>query len=251
MPKSPQCANLYTISEANASRQTFFSVPLGDTAISPRPFNRNRFQQKESGKRLRTNERIRVSPIRLIDENDEMLGVVPTDAARLRAQEAGLDLVEVSPSATPPVCKIMDYGKWKYQQQKKEQKAKANTKKTDTKILRMRPRTDKHDRDLKAKHAREFILAGHKVQFILQYRGREMAHRELGEKALREVVETLGDVAKMETPPSMQGRRMSLTVAPDKHRIDMLRKEGKTNQNTTPAESAKNNSASENSDEEK
>ncbi|MFN3166918.1 MAG: translation initiation factor IF-3 [Phycisphaeraceae bacterium] len=193
----------------------------GDTTIA-----RGRFrpQPKETGKRLRTNDQIRISPVRLIDEEDNQVGVVDLDDAKNRAREADLDLVEVSPGSPPtggkegrpPVCKIMDYGKWKYAQQKKEQKAKAHAKKSELKGMRLRPNIDTHDLELKVKKAREFLEDGDKVQFVMLFRGRQMAHKGLALGQMRNICEMLEDVSKIEQDPKMMGRRATMLLAPDK-----------------------------------
>ncbi|MEM7681135.1 MAG: translation initiation factor IF-3 [Planctomycetota bacterium] len=196
-----------------APTATAIAPPIGVCTIARGRF---RAKPKDTSKKLRVNGQIRLSPVRLIDENNEQLGVVETDIAIERAKEAGLDLVEVSPGSTPAVCRIMDYGKWKYDQQKKESKAKSNAKKSELKGMRLRPKIDSHDLGLKLKKAREFLEDGDKVQFVMLFRGREMAHRDLGRKAMLEVVETLGDVSKLEQPPQMAGRRMTMLLTPDR-----------------------------------
>ncbi|NBC11630.1 MAG: translation initiation factor IF-3 [Planctomycetes bacterium] len=166
---------------------------------------------------MRVNDQIRISPVRLIDEEDEMIGVVETDDAKNRARDAGLDLVEVAPHSKPPVCKIMDYGKWKYAQRKKEQKAKAHAKQSELKGMRLRPKIDDHDLGIKVNKARDFLTDGDKVQFTMLFRGREMAHRDLALRQMNQIVETLSDVAKIEQAPKMMGRRATMVLAPDAH----------------------------------
>nr|WP_221435347.1 translation initiation factor IF-3 [Algisphaera agarilytica] len=182
------------------------------------PIARGRFkpQPRETGKRLRINDQIRVSPIRLIDEEDNQIGVVETHEAKDRAREAGLDLVEVSPTASPPVCKIMDYGKWKYAQAKKEQKAKAHAKKSELKGMRLRPNIDAHDLKFKTDKARSFLEDGDKVQFVMLFRGRQMAHQNLARDTMNGIIELLEDVSKIEQPPKMMGRRMTMMLTPDR-----------------------------------
>ena len=189
------------------------SEPPGEPTIA-----RGRFRpkRKDTGKRLRINDQIRLSPIRLIGENNEQIGVIETDEARRRARDAGLDLVEVAPNNKPPVCRIMDYGKWKYAQKKKEQKAKAHAKQSELKGMRLRPKIDDHDLGIKVNKAREFLEDGDKVQFVMLFRGREMAHQNLGYQQMREVVETLADVSKVEAAPKMMGRRMTMVLSPDR-----------------------------------
>ncbi len=132
------------------------------------------------------------------------------------AYDAGLDLVEVSPHSEPPVCRIMDYGKWKYAQRKKEQKAKANVKQSELKGIRLRPKIDPHDLQIKVNKAREFIEEGHKVQFAMLFRGREMAHQDIGYRTMIEISQLLADIAKVEAQTKLIGKRMTLVLAPDK-----------------------------------
>ena len=165
-------------------------------------------------KQLRTNERIRISPIRLIDHENNQVGIVDTARALEMAREVGLDLVEVSPDARPPVCKIIDYGKWKYQQKKKEQKAKSHSKVSEMKEVRLRPSTDDHDLSIKLEKARAFLADGHKVQFTMMFKGRQNAHKDIGYKQFQELVEQFADVAKVEVPARAMGRRMTMIVAP-------------------------------------
>jgi len=139
---------------------------------------------------------------------------VDTDRARQMAKEAGLDLVEVAPNVRPPVCRIMDYGKWKYQQKKKEQKARSHAKQSELKEVRLRPGTDEHDMHIKLERARDFLAEGHKVQFTMMFKGRQMAHRDIGYGQLKQVAEDFADVAKVENPPRAMGRRMTMLVAP-------------------------------------
>ena len=160
------------------------------------------------------NERIRISPIRLIDENNEQVGVIETLEAQKRARAAGLDLVEVAPNSSPPVCRIMDYGKWKYQQKKKEAKAKSHAKQTEIKEVRLRPGTGEHDVQIKTDKARGFFAEGHKVQFVILFRGRQMAHRDIGFRMFERIAEQFSDVAHVEMTPRVQGRRMMMLMAP-------------------------------------
>jgi len=154
--------------------------------------------------------------VRLIDENDEQVGVIDLADAKQRAKDAGLDLVEVSPQSSPPVCKIMDYGKWKYAQRKKEQKARSHTKQSELKGMRLRPKIDSHDLEIKLNKARQFLEEGHKVQFTMLFRGREMAHRDLGLAAMRRIADGLSDISKVEQPAKLQFRRALMVLAPDR-----------------------------------
>ena len=163
---------------------------------------------------MRCNHQIRISPIRLIDQDNNQAGIVEVDQARRMATEADLDLVEVAPNAKPPVCRIMDFGKWKYEQKKKEQKAKVHRHEAIIKEVRMRPKTDIHDQMIKMNRAKEFLAKGNKVQFTMLFRGREMAHIDFAKQNMQAVVDGLAEVAKVEVPARMHGRRMNLTLAP-------------------------------------
>ncbi|HEV2295409.1 MAG TPA: translation initiation factor IF-3 [Tepidisphaeraceae bacterium] len=165
---------------------------------------------------FRHNEQIRISPIFLINDKDEKIGSTSTAEALRMAREAGLDLVEVAPTARPPVCRIMDYGKWRYQQQKKEDKSRASSRAGQLKELKMRTvKIGDHDLKIKIEHAREFLKEGNKVQFTLQFRGREMAHQDLGRDIFRKIKEELWPVSKVERDAKMEGRRMTLVLQPD------------------------------------
>jgi translation initiation factor IF-3 len=160
----------------------------------------------------RMNERIRVPEVRLIGEKGEQVGIVPTDDARARARETGLDLVEVAPAARPPVCRLMDYGKYKYELRKKQQKAKEKQHKIRIKGIRLRPKTDEHDFNVKLEHARRFLEQGNKVQVTLLFRGREMAHIDLGRSLLERFARDLEEVCTVERFPKLEGRRMTLLL---------------------------------------
>ena len=165
---------------------------------------------------FRHNHQIRISPVRLIDHNDNQVGVVSTSEALKMAQEAGLDLVEVAPTAKPPVCRIMDYGKWRYQQQKKEDKSRASNKGGRLKMLNIDTiRIGDHDLDIKINRARDFLKDGNKVQFTLRFKGREMAHLDLGRDLMNKVKTALWPVSKVERDAKMEGRRMTLVLQPD------------------------------------
>jgi translation initiation factor IF-3 len=152
----------------------------------------------------------------LIDGENNQVGIIDTSEALARAREIGLDLVEVAPTSDPPVCRIMDYGKWVYEQKRKTREAhKKHHKHTASlKEIRLRPETDRHDLDMKLKHGREFLEKGHKLQFTMFFRGRQMLHRDRGYAVLEEITESLQDLAKIERPASMSGRRMTLLLVP-------------------------------------
>jgi len=192
-----------------------FFCALEAPTIAKRRF-RGSGRDRQPGKSLRINEQIRVSPIRLIGEDDEQLGIIDIEEARRRAADAESDLVEVAPQADPPVCRIMDYGKWKYQQRKKDQKARSHAKQSELKEVRVRPKTDAHDMQIKTDHARAFLKDGDKVQFTMLFRGREMAHRDLAQKSMLKIAENLADISKVENPPRQQGRRMTMVLSPEK-----------------------------------
>lgn len=162
----------------------------------------------------RVNEQIRITPVRLVSPDGEMLGVVPTTDAQQQALESGMDLVEVAPDARPPVCRIMDYGKFKYEQAKKK-KDNSKTARTQMKEIRLRPKTGEHDIEFKIKRARDFLSHRDKVKVNVIFRGRENAHHERGRELLVHVCEQLDDVAKIEKAPQMEsGRTMSAILAP-------------------------------------
>jgi len=159
------------------------------------------------------NERIRAREVRLIDENGEMIGVMPPGRALDIARERNLDLVEISPNAMPPVCKLMDYGRYKYEQAKRENEARKNQKTITLKEIRLRPRTDEHDVEVKTRKIQEFLAEGDKVRVSVQFRGAEMRHPDLGRKLLDEIAEVLKGSATIERTPMMEGRMMSMIVS--------------------------------------
>ncbi|WP_411278387.1 translation initiation factor IF-3 [Chloroflexus sp. MS-CIW-1] len=152
--------------------------------------------------------------MRLIDENGTQVGIVPLREALAMAEERGYDLVEVAPNAVPPVCRLLDYGKFRYEQSKKEREARRNQKQSELKQIRLMPKTDDHDVAVKANQARRFLLAGDKVKFNLRFRGREMAHPEIGRQMLDQIAEQLSDIAVIEQKPLMEGRVLSMLLAP-------------------------------------
>lgn len=148
-----------------------------------------------------------------------MLGVMaPLEGVRL-AEERGLDLIEIAPTASPPTCKIMDYGKWKYENKKKQAAARKKQVIIQTKEIQIRPRTDQHDIDVKLRHARRFLLDGDKVKITLRFSGREMAHQEIGFNVLKKVTESIQDVALTEVPPKLEGRQLFVILAPDPAKV--------------------------------
>jgi translation initiation factor IF-3 len=178
---------------------------------------------KRTTSSFRTNEQIRIPQVRLINEHNEQVGIVQTNEALRLAREAGMDLVEVAPTERPPVCRIMDYGKFKYHIKKKARRHQEQ----QLKEVRMRPKTDDHDRTIKINRALRFLNRGSKVQFTMQFRGRERAHREIAIEIFRGVLEELGDLVKVERPPSMDGRHMIMILAPNRPAFEKLISQGK------------------------
>ena len=161
----------------------------------------------------RVNRAIRVPEVRLIDEDGAQLGVVSTAEALEMAQARDLDLVEVAANAVPPVCKLLDFGRYKYEQTKKEREAKKHQHNSELKELRLRPRTDDHDLDVRSRAARRFLEEGHKVRLLVRFRGRETAHPEIARAQIDRIASSLGDIAVMEQGPAMEGRAMFAVLA--------------------------------------
>ncbi len=164
--------------------------------------------------RFRMNNRIRAREIRLIAEDGSQVGIISAREALTIAEERNLDLVEVAPNANPPVCRLMDYGKFRYEQSKKEREARKHQKQTELKELRLKPKTDTHDLEVKANQARRFLHAGDKVKFTVRFRGREMAHTNIGREILDFLLENLRDVGTVEQKPMLEGRAISVVLAP-------------------------------------
>ena len=162
----------------------------------------------------RVNHQINVPEVRLVREDGSMAGVVSTRAAISMAADAGLDLVEVSPNATPPVCKILDFGKFKYEEQKRKNEARKKQKVIEVKEIKLRPGIDTHDYDVKMRSIHRFLEEGDKVKVTMRFRGREMAHQELGAKVLDRVKTDLDAIAKVESAPKMEGRQMIMVISP-------------------------------------
>lgn len=167
-----------------------------------------------SDRDLRVNEEIRVREVRVIDGNGEQLGIMhPRDALQL-AMERGLDLVEVAPTAHPPVCRIMDYGKYRYEQSKKEREAKKHQKLVTIKEVRMTPKIDEHDFQVKVRNAEKFLRDGDKVKVSIRFRGREIVHADLAEEILKKLAQQVSEVAQVERTPRVEGRSMIMILAP-------------------------------------
>ncbi len=162
------------------------------------------------------NDRIRANEIRLIGADGENVGVVSPAHGIELAEEAGLDLVEISPNASPPVCKVMDFGKYKYETQKRESEARKKQKIIEIKEIKFRPNTDVHDYDVKMRNVVKFLENGDKVKVTMRFRGREMAHQELGRQLLQRVAGDLEEIGKVEAVPKMEGRQMIMMIAPAK-----------------------------------
>lgn len=152
----------------------------------------------------------------MIDAENEQLGIMEIEEAMQQAEEMGLDLVEVAPNADPPVCRIMDYGQFKYQQSKRQHEAKKHQKVIHLKEIKLRPKTEEHDFQFKLKHAIQFIDAGDRVKVTVMFRGREMSHQEMGRRLMDKFVDQIGELATIESPAKMEGRTLSLIVSPKK-----------------------------------
>ncbi|PTL75952.1 translation initiation factor IF-3 [Vitiosangium sp. GDMCC 1.1324] len=162
----------------------------------------------------RTNRRIRAREVRVVGSDGGQLGVMPLEAALERARSEGLDLVEISPMASPPVCKIMDYGKFKYEEKKKASETKRAQLKVELKEVKLRPKTEEHDYEFKVRNMRRFLEEGNKAKVVIQFRGREITHKEQGTAILEDVAKDLKEVAVVEQPPRMEGRLMFMILAP-------------------------------------
>jgi translation initiation factor IF-3 len=162
------------------------------------------------------NRQIRISPVRVIGEDGSQLGIMPVEEALETAEEEGLDLVEVAPDSRPPVVRIMDYGKYKYEQARKARQARKKQHNVQLKEVKFRPGIEAHDLEFKLRHARRFLEEGNKVKATMMFRGRQMAHPELGREVLEEVAAELKDVSKVESRPKLEGRNMVMVLAPVK-----------------------------------
>ncbi len=182
----------------------------------------NKTEKKGDGYKI--NREITASQVRVIDENGSMVGVMGIYEAIRMAEERHLDLIEIAPMAKPPTCKIIDYGKWKYESKKKEKTAKKNQTIITIKEIQVRPRTDQHDLEVKLKHARRFLLEGHKVKINLRFQGREMAHQDQGLMVLNKMSSDLVDIAIQEAPPKKEGRQMFVLLSPDPIKVKEYRR---------------------------
>lgn len=178
---------------------------------------RGRFQQESFNKdEHRVNERIRVPQVRLIDDQGQQVGVVSTVEALRMARDKGLDLIEIAPNVQPPVCKILDYGKFKFEKKKKEHAAKKKQVVIKVKEVQLRPNTDSHDLDYKMRNVRNFLLEGDRAKICILYRGRETAHMAAGVQMLQGIAEKLADIATVEYAPKAEGRKLIMVLAPGK-----------------------------------
>ncbi len=173
-----------------------------------------RFDRRRPDQGLRINNRIRVPEVRVIVDEGEQLGVMATHEALRLAEERGLDLVEISPRAFPPVCRIMDYGKYKYEEAKKKQQASKKASTVEIKEIKFRPKTEQHDLAFKVKHIRRFVEGGNKVRLVVVFRGREITHPQTGQAMLNRAIEMVSDIASVEANANMEGRRMLMVIAP-------------------------------------
>jgi translation initiation factor IF-3 len=180
------------------------------------PIKRSRRQTKRvESVDYRINRQIRVREVRVVDQNGVHKGIMPTYEALRLAEEANLDLVEVSPNAEPPVARILDYGKFSYEQTKKEREARKHQKKIEIKTIRLTPRTDSFHREIGVRTARKWLGEGKKVKFMVRFKAREISYPEIGQRALQEIAEELSDVAIVEQQPTLEGWRMTLTLSPE------------------------------------
>lgn len=182
--------------------------------------------QKEKG--LRVNGQVRAPQVRLIDDDGKMVGVMTSLEALRIAESKGLDLIEIAPDAKPPTCKIMDYGKYKYEQKKKAQESRKNQTVIVVKEIQLRPRTDAHDLETKLKHARRFLEDGNKVKFNMRFKGREMAHMDLGQAMLEKIIAQFKEISVVEAPPKKEGKAIFLQIAPEPTWLKNLDKSKKT-----------------------
>lgn len=171
-------------------------------------------EESISSRTVRVNERIRIREVRLIDEDGKHIGVVPTNEAMDAARERGLDLVEVDPNANPPVCRLMDYGKFRYEESRREREARKKQKAAQVKEIRLKPNIDDHDLETKVRHARRFLTAGDKVKISVRFRGRQNLHRDLGQDLLMRVIDNLDEVATVDQMPKSEGQDMSVLLSP-------------------------------------
>jgi len=170
--------------------------------------------QKDLKKKYRVNEQIRAKEVRLIGPDGKQIGIVPLSEALRYAEDYGLDLVEIAPTANPPVCKIMDFGEFLYQEAKKAKEAKKKQKQVEIKEIKLSPKTDKHDLEVKIRHILRFLEDENKVKIRVIFKGREIAHPEMADRVLQAIFEAVKDKAQIETPPKMEGKQMITVISP-------------------------------------
>jgi len=211
-----------------------------------------RFSREPRGPQVRINHRIRVPEVRVVGPDGSNLGVLTTDEALRRAQGAGLDLVEVNPKAAPPVCKILDFGKFKYEEKKKQREAKKKQSVVEVKEVKLRPKTDDHDLMVKIRASRKFLQSGNKVKVTCRFRGREITHPEVAHQQFELILAKLDDLANLEQRPTMEGRTMAAIVAPKPQVLqrlaqDRLQRERSPSASSEPGDSDPTDSAPSNS----
>ena len=177
-------------------------------------YKKNYFQRRTKPRGPRTNNRINSPEVQVISSDGDNLGIIKTNDAISRAKEEGLDLIEIAPNANPPVCKIMDMGKFKYDQQKKASKAKKNQKKIELKEIKLRPVTGVHDYTFKIKNAQKFLSKGDKVKFTVKFKGRELQHTHLGNKLMDKIIQDMQNIGKVELHPKFDGKQMIMVIQP-------------------------------------
>ena len=177
-------------------------------------FKQNYFQRRTKDRGPKSNNRINSPEVQVIASNGENLGILNTNDAIAMAKEEGLDLIEIAPNAKPPVCKIIDMGKYKYDAQKKANKAKKKQKKIELKEIKLRPVTETHDYQFKIKNAQKFIFKGDKVKFTIRFKGRELQHSHLGNKLMNKIKEDMQDIGKVELHPKFDGKQMIMVIQP-------------------------------------
>jgi translation initiation factor IF-3 len=187
---------------------------------------------------LRINDRIRVPEVRLVGPNGETVGIVPTDQALKLAQEADLDLVEVAPMARPPVCKLMDYGKFKYENAQKAREARRNQTNVIIKEMKLRPKIDPHDYETKKGHVTRFLGQGHKVKVTIMFRGREQSRPELGFRLLQRLAEDVSDLGVVEATPKQDGRNMIMVIGPHKKKAEAKAEQRRRREEDAPVEAS-------------
>jgi translation initiation factor IF-3 len=184
---------------------------------------------------LKVNREIRAPKVRVISQTGEQLGILSLHEALAKAEEAGLDLVEIVPGSVPPVCKIINYGKFRYDQTKREKESKKSQHQVKVKEIKLKPNIDDHDLNTKIRHAKDFVAKGNKVKVTCVYRGREMMHQEIGERIVQKFCDELDEIAMAESPPKMLGRMLSVVLAPGAKKKKEAPKTAQQGENTPPA----------------